>query len=125
MRIHGRSHGAPVVGTNALYAYEALAGVRFEEGMTGTGDIDFLLDDRDSMRLIADTKEALGITRLIQEKVDKTFRPHGPNGFRLTNDRGYMVEFIRPLPRPFNRQMPSAEPLEAGDVTAKYASRRP
>lgn len=118
MRIHGRNHGARVVGTNALYAYEALAGVRFEEGMTATGDIDILLDDRNRMRLIADTKEALGITRLIQEKVDKTFRPHGPNDFRLTNDSGYMVEFIRPLPRPFNRPMPGAEPLEDGDITA-------
>ena len=118
MRIHGRNHGARVVGTNALYAYEALAGVRFEEGMTATGDIDILLDDRNRMRLVADTKEALGITRLIQEKVDKTFRPHGPNGYRLTNDSGYMVEFIRPLPRPFNRSMPGAEPLEPNDVTA-------
>lgn len=118
MRIHGRNHGARVVGTNALYAYEALAGVIFEEGMTATGDIDILLDDRNRMRLIADTKEALGITRLIQEKVDKTFRPHGPNGYRLTNDSGYMVEFIRPLPRPFSRQMPGAAPLESDDITA-------
>ncbi len=118
MRIHGRNHGARVVGTNALYAYEALAGVLFEEGMTATGDIDILLDDRNRMRLLADTKEALGITRLIQEKVDKTFRPHGPNGYRLTNDSGYMVEFVRPLPRPFSRKMPGAEPLEPNDVTA-------
>ena len=86
--------------------------------MTATGDIDILLDDRNRMRLIADTKEALGITRLIQEKVDKTFRPHGPNGYRLTNDSGYMVEFIRPLPRPFSRQMPGAAPLENDDITA-------
>ena len=118
MRIHGRNHGARVVGTNALYAYEALAGVAFEEGMTATGDVEILLDDRNLMRLVADTKEAMGITRLIQEKVDKTFRPHGPNAFSLTNDKGYMVEFIRPLPRPFNRPMRGAVPLEDGDVEA-------
>lgn len=118
MRIHGRNHGARVVGTYALYAHEALAGVLFEEGMTATGDIDILLDDRNRMRLIADTKEALGITRLIQEKVDKTFRPHGPNGYRLTNDSGYMVEFIRPLPRPLSRQILRAAPLDPDDVTA-------
>ncbi|KIN71136.1 DUF3620 domain containing protein [Sulfitobacter guttiformis KCTC 32187] len=62
MRIHGRNYGARVVGTNALYAYEALAGVRFEEAMAATGDIDTLLDDRNRMRLIADTKEALGVS---------------------------------------------------------------
>ena len=36
--------------------------------------------------------------------------------FRLTNDKGYMIEFIRPERRPIHRVMPGAEPLENGDV---------
>lgn len=51
MRIHRRNHSARVVGTNALYAYKALAGVLFEEGLTPTVDpsdrspVDLLLSE--------------------------------------------------------------------------------
>jgi hypothetical protein len=48
--------------------------------------------------------------------VDKSFRARGPRDFRLTNDAGYMVEFIRPEPRPIYRAMPGAAPLVEGDV---------
>ena len=35
-----------VVGTNAMFAYEAAAGVTFSSGLLATGDIDFALDAR-------------------------------------------------------------------------------
>lgn len=75
LRIHGKGTALRVVGTNAIYAYEALAGVMFEVGATATGDIDLLLDDRQRMRLITDEREVIGIKRLIQERVDKSFQP--------------------------------------------------
>jgi len=105
-----------VVGTNALYAYEVLGGVTFSSGATATGDIDLLVDDRNRLKLLTEDDGRIGLTRLIQSKVDRTFRPRGPKDFRLTNDRGYMIEFIRPEPRPFHRNMPGAIPLERGDV---------
>src|SRR5918995_7065430 len=38
---------------NALYAYEAKAGVRFESGLLATGDMDIGLDTRRSLALAA------------------------------------------------------------------------
>lgn len=55
LRIHGRDTGIRVVDTNALYAYEALAGVVFDAGVTATGDIDLPQDDRRHLRLMIRT----------------------------------------------------------------------
>lgn len=116
LRSHGKQTGIRVVGTNALYAYEAMAGVMFTSAATATGDIDLLVDDRSRLTLLSEEGERTGLTRLVQAKVDKTFRSRGPRDFRLTSDRGYMIEFIRPEPRPVHRAMPGQAPLEEGDV---------
>lgn len=68
LRIHGKQAGLRVVGTNALYAYEALAGVVFEEGATATGDIDLLQDDRRRLRLLTEEKTFTGLAKLIQDR---------------------------------------------------------
>jgi len=116
LRTHGNRNGVRVVGTNALYAYEVLAGVVFDSESTATGDIDLPVDDRKRLSLLTDENERIGLTRLIQSKVDKTFRPRGRRDFRLTNDRGYMIEFVRPEPSPTDRVMPGAIPLEKDDI---------
>ena len=97
---------------NALYAYEALAGVIFSRDSTAAGDLDPLVDDRNRLQLVSEDGKRRGLVALIQKKVDRTFRPRGPGDFRLINERGYMVEFTRPM----HRRMPGAEPLEKGDV---------
>ncbi|MCE2521254.1 MAG: nucleotidyltransferase domain-containing protein [Alphaproteobacteria bacterium] len=111
-----RTDSIRTVGTNALYAYEALAGVTFSRDSTATGDLDLLVDDRNRLQLVSEDGKRTGLGSLIQKKVDRTFRPRGPGDFRLINDQGYMVEFIRPQSRPMHRRMPGAEPLEKGDV---------
>ena len=105
-----------VVGTNALYAYEAMAGVMFNAASTATGDIDILVDDRNRLKILTEDQQQPGLTGLIHREVDKSFRARGPRDFRLINDVGYMVEFIRPEPRPIYRPMPGAAPLVEGDV---------
>ena len=115
-RTHQKDATIRVIGTNALYAYESLAGVVFNSASTATGDVDILVDDRNRLRLLNETDEQIGLTRLIQQSVDKTFQSRGTMDFRLTNDKGYMVEFIRPEPTPMHRPMPGAEPLEHGDI---------
>ncbi|MFT7060168.1 MAG: hypothetical protein ACJASV_002685 [Pseudorhodobacter sp.] len=115
-RTHQKDATIRVIGTNALYAYESLAGVVFNSASTATGDVDILVDDRNRLRLLNETDEQIGLTRLIQQSVDKTFQSRGTMDFRLTNDKGYMVEFIRPEPTPMHRPMPGAEPLEEGDI---------
>lgn len=116
LRTHDKGATIRVIGTNALYAYESLAGVVFNAESTATGDVDILVDDRNRLRLLTDEDEQIGLTRLIQQSVDKSFRSRGPMDFRLINDRGYMIEFVRPEPSPIYRAMPGAEPLEAGDI---------
>lgn len=116
LRTHDKAATIRVIGTNALYAYEALAGVVFNSESTATGDVDILVDDRNRLRLLTDTDEQIGLTRLVQTAVDKTFQSRGTMDFRLTNDKGYMIEFVRPEPTPMYRTMPGADPLEDGDI---------
>ena len=44
--------GIRVLGTHALYAYEAAAGVHIEPGLTATGDVDLLFDARKRLAFI-------------------------------------------------------------------------
>lgn len=105
-----------VVGTNAIYAYEAMAGVMFDPASTATGDIDILVDDRNRLKLVTDGNEQPSLIGLIQREVDMSFQARSARDYRLTNNAGYMVEFIRPEPNPVYRQMPGAAPLAEGDV---------
>ncbi|MGO9743472.1 MAG: GSU2403 family nucleotidyltransferase fold protein [Roseiarcus sp.] len=45
--------GIRVLGTHAIYAYEAACGVRLDPGLTTTGDVDLLFDARKSLDFIA------------------------------------------------------------------------
>lgn len=88
-----------VVGTNALFAYEALAGVQISSGLVATGDIDLLFDSRRRISFV--TAERITQSGLIGvlRKVDKSFTPLQPRAFRATNRDGYLVDLIRPQPR--------------------------
>lgn len=86
-----------VVGTNALFAYEARAGVRFETDLLATGDIDIALDARRNLALAGKTmpEGLLGALR----KVDKTFAPIADACFRAVSAGGMMVDLITPEPK--------------------------
>lgn len=116
LRAYGKNATIRVIGTNALYGYESLAGVVFDASATATGDVDLLVDDRNRLRLLSEDGLPVGLTQLVRKEVDKTFQPRNAADFRLTNDRGYMIEFVRPEPRPAQRFMPGATPLRADDV---------
>ncbi|MFH0726377.1 MAG: nucleotidyltransferase domain-containing protein [Pseudomonadota bacterium] len=109
-----------VIGTNALYAYEASAGVFFESGLTSTRDMDILWDVRTRLRLLStdpvDTSGLIGILR----KADKTFDPIGRKSFRAVNHTGYMVDLVKPEPRSIRakevRRMGEDGDLEAVEI---------
>lgn len=91
--------GIRVLGTNAIYAYEAAAGVRIDPGLTSTEDIDLLFDAR--AELIFAAGEALphpSLLRLLQ-RVDRGFR-RANQSFRAVNADGYLVDLIKPLRNP-------------------------
>jgi len=84
-----------VVGTHALYAYAARAGVVFGGDLTATGDIDLMFDARRRLSLaIAPELSAAGVVGLLRT-VDRSFS-HKPGHFRAMNDDGYYVDLIRP-----------------------------
>jgi hypothetical protein len=89
-----------VIGTNCLYAYEALAGVRFQRDIVATTDIDLLWNHKATVRL-AHTEEASpqGILTIIQ-RADKSFQRLEQHSFRAANDKGFMVDLIRQTPNP-------------------------
>lgn len=84
-----------VVGTHALYAYEAAAGVRFEEGALATRDIDLLWDVRKrvafSTALSRIDSSMLGVLR----KVDPSFRIRNSQKYTAVNQDGFEVDIIR------------------------------
>ncbi|MTH79428.1 hypothetical protein GL286_17055 [Paracoccus aestuariivivens] len=103
-----------VVGTHALYAYEAAAAVIFNGEMVATGDLDVLIDDRAPLRIAIDG-EARGL-EAIARSVDPSFQQRQRGDFRLTNKDGFMVEFIRPEARPAHRVMPGQNSGIEGDA---------
>lgn len=88
-----------VVGTNALYAYESLAGVRVSSDIVATEDIDLLFDTRRKLDLaVESTLRQSGLIGLLQS-VDKSFTVQYPRSFRAANKDGYLVDLIRAQPR--------------------------
>ena len=82
-----------VVGTHALFAYEAAAGIVFESGLTATTDVDLLWDARRRLSLaLVDVREE-GVLGLLR-KIDRTFTAQR-GSFRAVNDEGYYVDIIR------------------------------
>lgn len=88
-----------IVGTNAIYAYEAVAGVFVDPEVTSTEDVDLLLDARRTVRLVAsgDVPHA-GLLSLLQ-RIDRSF-VRDRHRFRAVNKDGYVVDLIEPLRDP-------------------------
>lgn len=84
-----------VVGTHALYAYEATAGVRLDSDTLATRDIDLLWDTR--KRIIFFTQLARVDSSMlgVLKKVDSTFRIRKSQKYTAVNKDGFEVDIIR------------------------------
>ena len=84
-----------VVGTHALYAYEAAAGVRLDSDTLATRDMDLLWDTRKrilfSTQLAKIDSSMLGVLK----KVDSTFRIRQSQKYTAVNKDGFEVDIIR------------------------------
>jgi hypothetical protein len=87
--------GLFVVGTHALYAYEASSGVVFDQGLLATTDLDVLADVRSRLVLAIVDHKRPGVLAALQN-ADKSFVVQG-DLFRASNDDGYFVDIIRPM----------------------------
>ncbi len=86
-------------GTNAIYAYEASAGVFFEREITATRDLDVLCDVRSRMRLYAlEDMDSAGLVDILK-KADRSFDLVRESSFRAVNKTGYMVDLVKPEPK--------------------------
>jgi hypothetical protein len=84
-----------VVGTNALFAYEALAGVQTQSDLIATGDMDLLYDARRHISFALKDIRTNGLIGLLR-KVDQSFTVMHRRGYRAANRDGYLVDLIRP-----------------------------
>jgi hypothetical protein len=109
-----------VVGTNALYAYEASAGIFFESGLMATRDMDILWDVRSRLQLHADQRiDGKGLLSILQQ-ADPSFELIRKKSFRAVNRKGYMVDLLKPEPKPAHlvekRRMGANGDMEAAEI---------
>jgi hypothetical protein len=82
-----------VIGTQALYAYEAAAGAHFLLELLASGDVDLLYDARHKMTVVSDKLDGDGLLGLLK-KADKTFECVRENGYRAANAGQFMVDLV-------------------------------
>jgi hypothetical protein len=85
-----------IVGTHAIYAYEALAGVTLYRELLATADVDFLWDNRKKVEF-AGRDEIDSFLSLVR-KADRSFE-RSQQLFRAVNKDGYMIDLIVPEPK--------------------------
>jgi hypothetical protein len=91
----GLSEHFRVVGTHALYAYEAAAGVRFAADALATRDIDLLWDVRKRLQF-ATTLQRIDSSMLgVFQQVDKTFRRRAKQLYTAVNKDGFEIDILR------------------------------
>lgn len=92
----GLSEYFTVIGTHALYAYEATAGVQFGNAdALATRDIDLLLDTRKRLSFVTQMGQ-LGSSMLeLIKKVDSTFKIRQDQKYTAVNSKGFEVDIIR------------------------------
>jgi len=104
-----------VIGTNALYAYENMAGVFFAEAITATTDVDLLWDTRSRLRLLI--QDPVSLLRILQS-IDPSFERMAGRTFSAANDKGFIVDLIRQMPDPPWKDMPEQIGGDKHDLVA-------
>ncbi len=84
-----------VVGTHALYAYEAAAGVTFDDAAVATRDIDLLWDVRKRVAFATALRQVDTSMLGVLQKVDSTFRVRSTQKYTAVNMDGFEVDIIR------------------------------
>lgn len=82
-----------VIGTQALYAYEAVGGVHFILELLASGDVDLLYDARKKLTVVSAKLDGNGLLGLLK-KADRTFECVRENGYRAANAGQFMVDLV-------------------------------
>lgn len=89
-------HHFTVIGTHALYAYEAMAAVQCSMDLLASGDMDLFYDPRKPLALTAEKLDGIGLLGLLR-KVDPSFEIVATHPFRAVNQERFMVDLVIPL----------------------------
>ena len=92
-----------ILGTNAIYAYEILAGVLVSSGFLATGDLDVLWDARSSLRIAGLAKD--GFIGLLK-KADSSFKI-AESPLKAVNKEGFWVDLLKTRPKSLSEIMAS------------------
>ncbi len=84
-----------VVGTHALYAYEAAAGVRIAPGALATQDVDLLWDARKRVQFFINMARLNTSMLAILQGVDSSFQRKEEQLSTAINSKGFEVDFLR------------------------------
>lgn len=87
-----------VVGTHALYAYEAAAGVRIVQGALATQDVDLLWDARRRVHFMTDLEKLDSSMLRVLQRADATFHCKKGQNETAINAKGFEVDFLRRQP---------------------------
>jgi len=87
-----------VIETNALYAYQAAAGVFLDRAITASQDMDVLWDVRTKLSFAMDEGVKPENFMDILRKVNKTFDFYGKQKYRVVNQKGYMIDLLKTVP---------------------------
>ena len=89
----GLNDSFTVIGTQALYAYEAEGGTHFLLELLASGDVDLLYDGRQKMTVVSEKLDGNGLLGLLK-RADKTFECVRENGYRAANAGQFMVDLV-------------------------------
>lgn len=87
-----------VVGTYALYAYEAEAGVMFDADTVATRDIDLLWDVARRLQFATALSRVDTSMLAVLQKVDPTFRVRRSQRYTAVNQDGFEIDILRREP---------------------------
>ncbi len=111
-----------IIGTNALYAYEAAAGVFVDRPILATQDMDLLWDIKARLKLATERDQPPPGLIDILRKADRSFDLHGGQRFRAVNKEGYLVDLVKPEPKNLmaveRRRLGEAGDLEAAEISS-------
>ncbi|MES2934578.1 MAG: GSU2403 family nucleotidyltransferase fold protein [Pseudomonadota bacterium] len=94
----GLSQNFTVVGTLALYAYEAAAGVRIIQGALATQDADLFWGARRRVKFLTDMARLNTSMLSILQRADASFQRKDDQISTAINDKGFEVDFLRRQP---------------------------
>lgn len=109
-----------VIGTNALFAYEAAAGVFVDRPVLATRDMDLLWDIQARLKLVTvGDQPPPGLIDILR-KSDRSFALNVGQRFRAVNNEGYLVDLVKPEPKNImaaeRRRFGEAGDLEAVEI---------